>query len=72
MLRECIGAESLARLGTTQTHHVLTGWCAPKVVVESDDAVNLGPRDIQPLGDQRHRCLRDVSEGGLDGMQYFQ
>ena len=45
------------------------GRCAAEIVVEGDDAVHLGARQVQRLGDQRHRLAVDVAELLLDGVQ---
>ena len=35
---------------------------AAEVVIEGDDAVHLGARDVQSFGDQRFRGLVDIAE----------
>jgi len=43
-----------------------------KVVIERDYAVNFRACDVQFFGDQRNGPLGYISQGGLDGVQYFQ
>ena len=49
--------------------HMAAGRLAAEVVVEGDDAVHLGARQVQRLGDERHRRLRHVAEGVLQRVQ---
>ena len=39
------------------------------VVIEADDAVNLGPGEVERLGDDGQRLLRHVAELLLDAVQ---
>ena len=41
-------------------------------MVKGDDPVNLRPRDVQLLGDHGDGSGWNVTEGGLDGVQYFE
>ena len=45
------------------------GRRAAEIVVEGDDAVDLGARQIERLGDQRHGRFGDVAERLLQGVQ---
>ena len=42
---------------------------ALEIVVEGDDAVHLGARQVQRLGDERHGVRRDMAERGLHVVQ---
>ena len=51
-LRPCgqrIAARRLARLRATQFQHVPAGRLTPEVVIEGDDAMDLGAREVQRL-----------------------
>ncbi len=40
-----------------------------KIVIKADDSMNLGARQVERLGDQRHRLTIDVAELFLQGVQ---
>ena len=46
------GADRLAGLGAAQVHHVPAAALGAEIVIESDHAVDFGPRQIELLGDQ--------------------
>ena len=72
MLGEPLRAHGLACLGPAQAHGVRPGRRAPEVVVKRDHAMNLGAREVEPLGNQGHRGWRNVTEGRLNSMQHLQ
>ena len=45
---------------------------AAEIVIEGDDAVYLGPGDVQGLGEQRLGSLIDIAEFLLQGVQHRQ
>ena len=45
------------------------GRMAAVIMVEGDDAMHLGPGDVQRLGDDRQRFLRHMAEFFLDAVQ---
>src|SRR5688572_7511133 len=48
------------------------GRLLAEVVIEADDAVHFGARDVQAIGDQRHGLGRHTAQLVLHGMQDFQ
>ena len=62
-------AARLAGLGTAQLHHGTWINRGGKIMVEADHAVDLGPRQIQRLGNRGLGLGRDAAEGGLHVMQ---
>ena len=64
-----LAAHRLAGLGAAQLEHVTAGRLAAEVVIEGDDAVHLGARQIESIGEDRHHCRRHVAERGLHPMQ---
>jgi len=69
MCREFDRAHRLARLGAADADDVSAGGRSPKIVVEADDAVNLGAREIQRSRDFGDRIRRDIAKALLDGVQ---
>ena len=64
-----IAAGRLAGFGAAQLEHMAAGRRAAEVVIEGDDAVHFGARDVQRLGDQRLGRFIDVAELLLQGVQ---
>ena len=50
-------------LGAAELDDMAAGRLAAEIMVEGDDAVHLGARQVQRLGDERHRRLRHIAEG---------
>lgn len=69
VLRERFSLHCLARLGLTDLDHVCAGRMTAKVVIERNDAVNVGARKIQRRCDDRDRCIGNVMQPVLNGMQ---
>src|SRR5207253_4155823 len=69
---ESLRTHRLTRLGLTQAHQVSAGARVAEVVVEADDAVHLGAREVQALGHQGNGSLRYKAECRLYRMQYFE
>src|SRR5437667_233982 len=68
---ESLRTHRLTRLGLTQAHQVSAGARVAEVVVEADDAVHLGAREVQALGHQGNGSLRYKAECRLYSLQYF-
>ena len=66
---ERVAAHRLAGLGAAELQHMPAGRVAAVIVIEGDDAVHLGARQVQRLGDHRQRFLRHVAELFLDAVQ---
>ena len=66
---ERVAAGRLAGFGAAQLEHVAAGRLAAEIVVEGDDAMHFGARDIQRFGDQRLGGFVDVAELLLQGVQ---
>ena len=66
---ERVAAGGLAGFGAAQLQHVAAGRLAAEVVIEGDDAMHLGARQVQRLRDHRHGLLRHVAECLLQGVQ---
>ena len=64
-----LAAHRLAGLGAAQLEHVAAGRLAAEVVIEGDDAVHLGARQVQRVGERRHGRLGHVAERGLHLVQ---
>ncbi len=62
-------AHRLAGLGATELQDMSSGRVVAIVVIESDNAMNLGARQIERAGNHRHRILRNVAKLGLNRMQ---
>lgn len=69
VFRERFGLHRLARLGLADLDHVCAGRMTAKVVIERDDAVNVGARKIQRRCDDRDRCIRNVMQPVLNRVQ---
>src|SRR4029077_13611897 len=67
--RQRIAAGSLTGFGAAELEHMPARRLAPEVVIESDDAVHLGARDVQSLGDEGLRSLLDVAEFVLQSVK---
>ena len=67
--RKRFAAGGLAGFGAAQLEHVTPRRVFAKVVIEGDDAVDFGARDIQRLGDNRLGGPVDVTERRLQGMK---
>ena len=63
------GAHGLAGLGAAQIDDLASGLGAPEVMIEGQHAVDLGPRQVELEGDQRHRRRRHPTEPVLDPVQ---
>ena len=59
----------LAGFGAAELQHVAARGLAAEVVIEGDDAVHLGARDVQRLRDHRLSGFVDVAERLLQGVQ---
>src|SRR6185437_12267016 len=55
-------AHRLARLRAAQPNHIAAGRLMAKIVIESDNPVNLGAREIERMSDYRHAVARHVAE----------
>src|SRR5262249_10198712 len=60
-----VAAGSLAGLGAAKFQHAAPERLLLEVMIEGDRAVDLGARQIQRLGDERHYRLRHAAEGLL-------
>ena len=67
-LQRC-AAPRLAGLGATQLEHVTPRLHAAQVRVETDHAMNLGPREIQRPGKRLRGFRRHPAQLVLDGME---
>src|SRR3954447_5307201 len=56
---EGLAAERLAGLRAADPDRTPPGRLLAEVLVEGDDAVDVGRRDVELLGDHRHRGARD-------------
>ena len=63
---EGLAAHRLAGLGAAELDDVPAGGGVAEVVVEGHDAVDLGARQVERLGDHRHGLAGHVAEGRLD------
>ena len=63
------GPHRLARFGAAQVHDVPAAALGAEIVIESDHAVDLGPRQVELLGDQADRVRRHEPDGLLNGVQ---
>jgi hypothetical protein len=59
---ECVRAHGLARLGAADPQARAAGRFAPEVVVERDDAVDLGARQVQGFRHLGHGLVGQVAE----------
>src|SRR5262245_27451906 len=69
MLREPIGAHGLTGLCLAHTHGLAPRSVLPEVVIERDDAVHLGPGEVQFLRQDGYRGGRDEPQLGLDAVE---
>lgn len=70
--QQCLTAARLAGFGSAQLHHGTWIRFGAKIMIEAHDAVHLGPRKVQRLGNRRFGAGIDATEGSLDVMQYGQ
>jgi hypothetical protein len=70
--RKLIAAHRLAGLGPADLDDVAAGGLAAVVMIEGNDAMNLGARQVQRLGQGRERRLGDEAQLLLQVMQDFQ
>ncbi len=66
---DLVSAHRLAGLGATELQHMPAGGMVAIVVVEGDDAVHLGARQVELLRNDRQALLRDIAELRLDLVQ---
>ena len=64
-----VAASRLAGFGAAQLEDVPAGRRAAEIVIEADDAVDLGAGDIESLGDQRLGGFVDIAEFLLQSVQ---
>ena len=64
-----VATGGLAGFGTAELKHMPSGRGAPKVVIEGNDAVDLGAGNVQLLGDHRLGGLVDVAKFLLQGVK---
>ena len=64
-----VSADRLAGLGPAQFQHMLARRVLAEIVIEGHHAVNLGPRQVQILRDDRQGSLRHIAKFGLNGMK---
>jgi hypothetical protein len=62
-------AHRLARLGTADVDGLFARRLRAKEMIESDDAMHLGAREVQHLGDDGHGGFRHEAEPVLNRMQ---
>ena len=67
--RELLAQHRLARLGLTDLNDASTGGRLSEVVVEGEDAMHFGAREIERLGDERNGCGRDIAQRSLHCVQ---
>ena len=72
MCGERITVHGLAALRAADLQPVTAGRRAPEVVIEGDDTVNLGTRQIEPACDMGDRCRRHVAEFTLHLVQHLE
>src|SRR3954454_17410665 len=66
---ESLTAEGLTGLGATDPDRAPPGRLLAEVLVERDDSVDVGRRDVQLLSHHRYRGARDVAESVLHIVQ---
>ena len=64
-----VAAHRLAGLGPAELQHMPAGGMVAVVVIEGDDAMHLGPGDVQRLGDDRQGFGRHIAELVLNAVQ---
>ncbi len=69
---QALGATRLAGLAAAQRDPVRGRGSAAEVVVEGHDAVHVGAREVEHLGDHQHVVVGDVPVGGDDLVQHRQ
>jgi hypothetical protein len=62
----------LTRFGSTKLEHVPARRIVPEIMVECDDAVDLGAGEIESGGDQGDAVLWNATERILKGPQHRQ
>jgi hypothetical protein len=72
MFHEVVTARSLARLRAAELQHMPAGRLVAQVVIEGENAVHLGTREVERLRDQRDRRLRHMAEDVLQRLQDHQ
>jgi hypothetical protein len=65
-----VAVHRLAGFGAAQPQLVTAGWETTEIVIETDDAMHLGFRDVQHVGDHRNRGFIYIAEVFLQCMQY--
>ena len=63
-----VGANRLTGFRPAQMQYVPAGGLPPEFVIERDNAVHLGPGDVQRRGDQRFGLQRNAAERCLQFM----
>ena len=69
MRKQGVGARRLARLGAADLDHAAPGRDLAKVVVVADDAVHLGPRQVERRRNLRQSLARHMAERLLHAVQ---
>ncbi len=69
---ERIAARSLAGFGAAQFQHMAAGGLVAEVMIEGEDAMDFGARQIERRGDHRNRRLRHIAERFLQRVQDHQ
>ncbi len=64
-----VGTARLAGLGAADLQHMAARWRAAEMGVVGDDAMHLGTREVQRIGDARHGGFGDMAQHVLHGMQ---
>src|SRR3546814_4246806 len=59
---DCCPAARLAALGAAKFHNMSTRGPSAEIMVEGQDAMNVGPRQIQSCRYGGHQCVIDRSE----------
>src|SRR5262245_47159006 len=60
--RDRVAARGLTGFGAAELQHMAACGLPSEVVIEGDDAMHLGARDVQRLRDQRLGCFIDIAE----------
>ena len=66
---ERVAARRLAGFGAAELEHVAAGRLAAEVMIEGDDAMDLGAREVERRRDQGHGGLGDIAELLLQRVQ---
>lgn len=67
--RERIAARGLTGLRAAQLQHMAAGRLVPEIMIEREDAMDFGARQVERLRHHRNRCLRHVAERLLKGVE---